>query len=77
MRVGKYPWYSYYSPKGVATDVLWRYCDECKKVMISYYGIDESYFGKPEDQADLEATEKEYWSISHDVRTKKSQMEMR
>ena len=75
MRVEEYPWYSYYSPKGVPTDVLWRYCEDCKKAMIRVFGIDESYFGQPADEVDLNETEEAYNQTSYEVRKVMRNME--
>ena len=46
IRDTKYPWYSYYSPKGEATTILFRYCDESKKEIQKLYAIPEDFFGK-------------------------------
>lgn len=75
MRVGKYPYYSYYSPKGVPTDVLWRYCEDCKNEMIRLFGIDESFFGKATDEVEQNENEDEYNKTSYEVRKVMRNME--
>lgn len=71
----KYPWYSYYSPKGVATDILWKYCDSCKNEMIQLFGIDESFFGISENDEEEAGNSNEYYSILYEVRMKMRKME--
>jgi hypothetical protein len=34
-----------------------------------FYGINESYFAKPENEEEKNEAEKEYWSVDHEVRT--------
>ena len=46
IRDTKYPWYSYYSPKGEATTILFRYCNESKKEIQKLYGVSGDFFGK-------------------------------
>lgn len=46
IRDTKYPWYSYYSPKGDAMTILFRYCNESKKEIQKLYGVSEDFFRK-------------------------------
>ena len=60
IRDTKYPWYSYYSPKGDATDVIFRYCTESKNKLQTLYGIDDSYFSRAASQFEEEENIKQY-----------------
>lgn len=69
IRDTKYPWYSYYSPKGEATSVLFRYCNESKRDLQKLYEITDDYFGRASSDIDEKVNRAEYLSgKSHLIR---------
>lgn len=57
----KYPWFSYFSPMGESSPILFRYCNECKIDMRGLYGIEEECFGRACSQSENEENIKLYF----------------
>lgn len=60
IRDTRYPWYSYYSPEGEGTEILFRYCDESKRMLKKLYGIPEEYFSRAYSDIDERENRADY-----------------